>query len=175
MSSCLLPYHSVFLIIDMETSYTILFLWNIQFQLSIQHDIHISLLQDVGRRFLPRKNSWFYIHVHFWLHLNCGNIWKEKKTFLSYKFLLFIFPDLCLVCQFTLPRTLTYNHACICVGKAKSICQNELFWPLTISCKYYIVIYTQSHKILTALKIYCRLPIYLGYLLLSQCYWATVC
>ena len=100
---------------------------------------------------------------------------RKKKTFLSYKFLLFIFPDLCLVCQFTLPRTLTYNHACICVGKAKSICQNELFWPLTISCKYYIVIDTQSHKILTALKIYCRLPIYLGYLLLSQCYWATVC
>lgn len=49
----------------------------IRLQLSLQSNIHVSVLQDVGRESLSCKNCGFHLHVSVWRVIDGGEFRRD--------------------------------------------------------------------------------------------------
>ena len=114
---------------SLEIGHNISVFWHFWVQLSVQHDLHLPILQNVGGGKFQGQICWFCYDVCVW------------STF---------YDNLCLFCESPLPwsggyldfeRATTncilsgiHHHACVCLGQEKSLHQDELLWSPHIQC-----------------------------------------
>ena len=98
---------------SVETCHNFPVFWNFWVQLSLQHDLHLSILQNVGGGQFQRKICWFCNDVCFW------------SSF---------YDHFCILCESPLPWPGIHDHAGLCLGQEESLHQNELFWVAYIQC-----------------------------------------
>lgn len=98
---------------SVETCHYFPVFWNFWVQLSLQHDLHLSILQNVRGGQFQRKIRRFCNDVCFW------------SSF---------YDHFCILCESPLPWPGIHDHAGLCLGQEESLHQNELLWFAYIQC-----------------------------------------